>query len=301
MEMKQMNSKEIIEEKCGIIVNSIKLIGEGYDSKAYLVNNSYIFKIKHSTNKKKGYQKEKAIYDFLNKYLDTNIQIPNIEYSYISNNISILGYKQIEGTFLTPNKYYSMTKEKQELLKQDIAIFLKKIHNLDTTEIKDYTIDNKQNVQEEYELLKNTIYNSLTNIEKQYINDFMKKLNTTTIFNDKKCLCHNDLSCNHLLLNKNNRLHGIIDFGDSGIIDEYCDFIYLLEDSKEEIGPSFGIDILKLYKDINIDKAKEYQSITEEYYPIETIIYGIKNNKQEFIDKGRKEINNRVHNKILRK
>ena len=42
-----MNSKEIIEEKCRIIVNSIKPIGEGYDSKAYLVNNSYIFKIKH--------------------------------------------------------------------------------------------------------------------------------------------------------------------------------------------------------------------------------------------------------------
>lgn len=296
-----MDIKKILEEKFKIKINNINLIGEGYDSKAYLINNEYIFKIKLSANKKKGYEKEKAIYDFLNKKLHTNIKIPNIEYSYISDDLSILGYKEIKGTFLTPEIYYNMSKEEQELLKQDIAKFLKQIHDLDYSKISAYTIDNKQNVQEEYQLLRNTIYNSLTDEEKQYIENFMKKLNNTTIFNDKKCLCHNDFSCNHLLLDKEKRLTGIIDFGDSGIIDEYCDFIYLLEDSEEEIGASFGEDILKLYGNINIDKTKEYQSIVEEYYPIETIIYGIRNNKQEFINKGRKEIYNRVHNKTIRK
>ena len=48
------------------------------------------------------------------------------------------------------------------------------------------------------------------------------------------------------------------------IIDEYCDFIYLLEDSSGKIEHEFGEDILKLY--------------------------GIKNNKKDFIEKGRKEI-----------
>ena len=86
---------------------------------------------------------------------------------------------------------------------------------------------------------------------------------------------------------------GIIDFGDSGIIDEYCDFIYLLEDSSEEIGKDFGEDILKLYGDIDIRKAKEYQDVVEEYYPIETIIYGIKNNRNDYIEKGRKILNER--------
>ncbi|EAI3209387.1 APH(2'')-If/Ih family aminoglycoside O-phosphotransferase, partial [Campylobacter jejuni] len=55
-----MDIKKIIEEKCNIVVDSIKLIGEGYDSKAYIVNNEYVFKIKFSANKKKGYEKEKA-------------------------------------------------------------------------------------------------------------------------------------------------------------------------------------------------------------------------------------------------
>ena len=279
-----MDIKNILEKKFNIEINSLDLIGEGYDSKAYLVNGEYIFKVKYSANKKKGYEKEKSIYDFLNQNLVTNIKVPNIEYSYISDEISILGYKQIKGTFLT---------EEQELLKKDIAYFLRQMHDLDYTDINSYAIDNKQNVLEEYQLLKTTIYNSLTDIEKQYIENFMQRLNSTTIFDGKKCLCHNDFSSNHLLLDENNRLCGIIDFGDSGIIDEYCDFIYLLEDSEEEIGPNFGEDILRLYGNIDIEKAKEYQDVVEQYYPIETIVYGIKNNRPDFIEKGRKEIYNR--------
>ena len=290
-----MDIKRVINEKCNIVIDSIKLIGEGYDSKAYIVNNEYVFKIKFSANKKKGYEKEKAIYDFLNKNLKTNIKIPRIEYSYITDELSILGYKEIKGKFLTPEIYSTMSKDKQELLKQDIAIFLRQMHDLDYSEISSYTIDNKQNVLEEYQLLKETIYDSLTDTEKQYIEDFMKRLYNTTIFGGKKCLCHNDFSCNHLLLDNDNRLVGVIDFGDSGIIDEYCDFIYLLEDSEEEIGMSFGEDILKLYGNIDVSKAKEYQDIVEQYYPIETIVYGIKNDKSVFIEKGRKEIYIRTH------
>ena len=288
-----MDIKNILEKKFNIEINSLDLIGEGYDSKAYLVNGEYIFKVKYSANKKKGYEKEKSIYDFLNQNLVTNIKVPKIEYSYISDEISILGYKQIKGTFLTPEIYSTMSTEEQELLKKDIAYFLRQMHDLDYTDINSYAIDNKQNVLEEYQLLKTTIYNSLTDIEKQYIENFMQRLNSTTIFDGKKCLCHNDFSSNHLLLDENNRLCGIIDFGDSGIIDEYCDFIYLLEDSEEEIGPNFGEDILRLYGNIDIEKAKEYQDVVEQYYPIETIVYGIKNNRPDFIEKGRKEIYNR--------
>lgn len=279
-------------------VDNIGMIGSGYDSIAYLVNNEYIFKTKSSTNKKKGYEKEKTIYDFLNENLDSNIQVPKVEYFYITDELSIMGYKKINGKFLTAELYATLKKDEQELLKRDIAVFLKKLHNLDYSEIKQYTIDNKENVLEEYQLLKSTIYDSLTDEEKDYIETFMQRLNKATIFNDKKCLCHNDFSCNHLLLDENNRLSGIIDFGDAGIIDEYCDFIYLLEDSEEEIGVKFGEDILRLYEDIDINKAKEYQDIVEQYYPIETIVYGIKNNKISFIEKGKREIYFRQNNNI---
>ena len=288
-----MKIENLIKSKFDLEVANIKIIGEGYDSKAYLINDEYIFKLKISSNKKKGYKKEKAVLDFLNRNLRTTIKIPQIDFIYIDNELSIMGYKKINGAFLTPDIYKEMNVKQQEILKKDIAKFLKDMHNLDYAEIKEYVIDNKQNCFEEYDLLQKTIYNDLTEKEKKYIEKFFERLNNTTIFNDKKCLCHNDFSCNHLLIDNNKKLVGIIDFGDSGIIDEYYDFIYLLEDSEEEIGKDFGEDILQLYGDIDINKAKEYQDIVEMYYPIETIIYGIKNNRDDFIKKGRKILNER--------
>ena len=285
--------EELIKNKFDLEVKSATLIGEGYDSKAYLINDEYIFKIKISANEKKGYKKEKAVLDFLNKNLKTDIKIPKIDYAYITDELSIMGYRKINGRFLNPQIYNEMNEQEKQILKLDIAKFLKDMHNLDFSEIKNYTINNKQNCLEEFALLKKTIYQDLTEKEKNYIENFFERLKNTTIFDDKKCLCHNDFSCNHLLLDENKRLVGIIDFGDSGIIDEYCDFIYLLEDSNEELGKDFGEDILKLYGDIDIRKAEEYQYIVEEYYPIETIVYGIKNNRKDFVEKGRKVLNER--------
>ncbi|TER93057.1 phosphotransferase, partial [Staphylococcus epidermidis] len=113
---------------------------------------------------------------------------------YISDELSILGYKEIKGTFLTPEIYSTMSEEEQNLLKRDIASFLRQMHGLDYTDISECTIDNKQNVLEEYILLRETIYNDLTDIEKDYIESFMERLNATTVFEGKKCLCHNDFS-----------------------------------------------------------------------------------------------------------
>lgn len=285
--------EELIKNKFDLEVKSATLIGEGYDSKAYLINDEYIFKIKISTNEKKGYKKEKTVLDFLNKNLKTDIKIPKIDYAYITDELSIMGYKRIDGKFLNSQIYNEMKEQEKQILKLDIAKFLKDMHNLDFSELKNYTINNKQNCLEDFALLKKTIYQDLTEKEKNYIENFFERLKNTTIFDDKKCLCHNDFSCNHLLLDENKRLVGIIDFGDSGIIDEYCDFIYLLEDSNEELGKDFGEDILKLYGDIDIRKAEEYQYIVEEYYPIETIVYGIKNNRKDFVEKGRRVLNER--------
>ena len=289
-----MDIKNLVKEKFNFNAENIEILGEGYDIKAFLINKEYVFKIKMSTNNKKGYEKEKAVLDFLNKNLKTDIKIPKIDFYYVKDEISIMGYKRLNGKFLNPEIYNQMTKIEKADLKYDIAMFLKQMHSLDYTEIKNYIIDNKQNCLEEYEILKNNIYDKLSEAEKDYIENFYTKLSKTTVFDDKKCLCHNDFSCNHLLLDDNNKLTAIIDFGDAGIIDEYCDFLYLLEDSEEEIGKSFGEDILSIYGNIDIDKAKEYQDLVEEYYPIETIVYGIRNNKMDFIEKGRKELSRRI-------
>ena len=46
--------------------------------------------------------------------------------------------------------------------------------------------------------------------------------------------------------------------------------------------------VIGYYQDIDIEKVIEYQDVVEQYYPIETLVYGVKNNNQEKIEKGRK-------------
>ena len=180
-----------------LTIERINIIGQGHDSIAYLVNDEYIFKMKLSANKKESYMKEKSILDYLNKYLKTNIKIPRIDYANITDELSIMGYKKIKGNFFNPAIYNKMTTVEKDNLKKDIVNFLKSMHSLDYSEINNYAIDNKKKCLEEYELLEQTIYNELTSKEKEYVENFYKRLYTTTIFDDKKCICHNDFSCNH--------------------------------------------------------------------------------------------------------
>ena len=69
-------------------------------------------------------------------------------------------------------------------------------------------------------------------------------------------------------------MSGIIDFGDVAITDADKDFVYLLEQSEEEIGREFGLKVLKYYNQTNIESAVWKSDLNDMYYPIEQTICG---------------------------
>ena len=91
---------------------------------------------------------------------------------------------------------------------------------------------------------------------------------------------------------QNNKAVGIIDFGDVAITDRDKDFVYLLEDSSEEIRRDFGMRVLDYYnhpnKDIPILKA----DLNDEYYPIEQILGGQAMKSEDMYNKGLNKIIN---------
>ena len=104
-----------------------------------------------------------------------------------------------------------------------------------------------------------------------------------------KALCHNDLSCNHIII-KNNRVIGIIDFGDASVTDRDKDFIYLLEDSREELGREFGLKVLEYYHHPNKELPILKADLNEEYYPIELILVGQAMRSENMYNKGLNKI-----------
>lgn len=63
------------------------------------------------------------------------------------------------------------------------------------------------------------------------------------------CLLHGDFSLNHILFDEENKVCGVLDFGDSRVGKPKSDFIYLLDDEDdEEFGATFGEMVQNKYE-----------------------------------------------------
>lgn len=283
-----MDIKEIIENEFGIIVTNISILGQGLDSIAYRVNNEYIFKMSKHDEAKENLKKEIKVLNYLKGKL--SLQIPTIEF--YSEKYSVCGYKEIKGEKLTKEIYNSMSKEEQECLAHSIAQFLKELHSLPLPDIDDLELDVVEDYKGDYESLKELIYNDIPKKSQEYLDSLFRRiLSDERIIKYTRVLCHNDLSCNHIIM-QNNRVVGIIDFGDVAITDRDKDFIYLLENSSEELGRDFGLKVLNYYNHPNKDIAVLKSDLNDEYYPIEQILGGQAKELKEMYNEGLNKIKN---------
>lgn len=283
-----MDIKKIIESEFGLIVNDIFVLGQGLDSIAYLVNHEYIFKQSQHDGAKTRSKKEIQVLNYLKGKV--TLQIPYIEY--YSEEYGVCGYKEIKGDKLTPAIYKNMNDDEKDKLAQDIALFLKEMHSIPLPDIDDLELNIIDDYKNDYDSLRKNIYDKIPDKSKKYIDDLYKRiLNDKRISQYNKTLCHNDLSCNHIII-QNNKVVGIIDFGDIAVTDRDKDFVYLLEDSYQEIGREFGIRVLEYYDHPDKDTVVLKADLNDEYYPIEQIIGGLAIKSDDMYNKGLNKIIN---------
>lgn len=160
-----MDIKEIIEKEFGLSVNSIKILGEGLDSIAYIVNNDCIFKMSKHQEARENLKKEVQVLNYIKGKV--SLQVPIIEY--YSEEYSICGYKEIKGTILTPKIYDKLSKDERDQLAKDIASFLKELHSLTLPDINDLELNVLEDYESDYSELKKNIYNKISTKAKTYL------------------------------------------------------------------------------------------------------------------------------------
>lgn len=277
-----MDIREMIEKEFGLIVQNMIVLGQGLDSTAYLVNNEYIFKQSKHDEARNNLKREIRVLNYLKGKI--TLQIPDIEY--YSQEYSICGYKEIKGNKLSPDSYNSFSDDEKDTLAQDIALFLREMHAIPLPDIDGLELHVIDDYRSDYETLRETVYDKIPDKSKRYIDDLYKRiLNDKRISQYDKALCHNDLSCNHILI-QDNKAVGIIDFGDAAVTDRDKDFVYLLEESSEEIGRDFGIKVLEYYQHPNKELPILKADLNEEYYPIEQISGGQAMKLDDLYNKG---------------
>lgn len=283
-----MGIKEIIESEFGLTVHDIFVLGEGFDSIAYLVNYEYIFKQSKHDEARKNLKKETQVLNYIKGKV--TLRIPDIEY--YSEEYGVCGYKEIKGEKLTPIIYKNMSDDEKDKLAQDIALFLREMHSMPLPDIDESELHVIDDYKSDYETLRETVYDKIPDKSKEYLNSLYKRiLDDERITKYVRALCHNDLSSNHMII-RNNKVVGIIDFGDAAVTDRDKDFVYLLEDSIEEIGREFGLKVLGYYNHPDIAIPILKSDLNDEYYPIEQILGGQAIKSDDMYNKGLNKIIN---------
>lgn len=287
--------KEQIERCFEFPVKKCEFLDSGYDCEAYLVNYKYVFKITRYEEGIEKFKKEKKVLDYLKDNFICKVQIPKIEYFAVKEDYAIMGYQYIKGKFLSPKIYKKMNKKQKEQLINDIADFLKKLHSLPINNFEDIVEDDISECKEDFKFLKKNLLNDLPVKQQLYIEELTNRIAKNDKYrNARKCLCHNDFSSKHIIVNDNFVMCGVIDFGDSVVKEEYVDFVYLLEDSEEEIGKAFGKKVLKAYDYEDESLAIDYADLNDDYYIVECLIEGIKHEDKEIFNEGMKYLKEAV-------
>lgn len=222
-------------------INDTKLITEGWESDILVVNNKYVFRFSKENNRFDCvYEKEKIITDNIRKFIST--EISNIQiYKHKDTIFTVLKY--IPGE----NLYHTTAN-----IVDDFSNFLKEIHSVDIKVLKKYKLDADNLPFYKYRLSLSNFsfnYDTLPDLLKKYNldDDFNNCVNTFTAFDyrdEDDVLCHNDLHKGNVIVN-NEKLSGIIDFGDTIYTNYNIEFISIFKWQEEII-----IDIKQKYEEI---------------------------------------------------
>lgn len=170
-------------------------------------------------------------------------------------------HKKIEGTVLA-DKMNDLTQEQIKIVSYDIAKFMYQLHNITFNRNEIFDIDNiGLNLVDFLDELLKVHVDSKDMVFWNY-EDFSNK--------DNSCLVHGDLNSSNILLDENNHVSAIIDFGFGGFGNQYFDIARIIGRCPD----SFKGEIIKSYealsqnaldKNILNDEIKIWTNIDNAY------------------------------------
>lgn len=274
-----------------IKIESLCYLASGDDSDTFLCNEEYVVKIPKNDAVRESQKREFELYRFL-ETCNLSYQVPKVVYQ--SDRFNIMTY--IAGERVTYEQYHKLSEKEKDALACDEATFLKELHSAEidgSARLFSEASENKKEkfladkallirVLKEEQLLTAEL---LGHIELIYDNI----LNNAVLFDYSPCLVHNDFSAENMIF-RENRLVGVIDFGDFIIGDPDNDFLCLLDRSEDDFGKDFGRRVLRYYQHKNPKIAERKAELNDAYWAIDQIIYGYERGDRKMLSKGVAEL-----------
>jgi aminoglycoside phosphotransferase (APT) family kinase protein len=219
-------------------INSIKSVTTGWTNIVFEVNTSdgnYFFRFPRDDFWIRTIVKDYEFAKFINGKTDFNTVELNLFYD---NGRPFSVHKKIEGTVLA-SKMDTLTPDEVKAVSNDIAKFMFQLHNIDYSQNEIFNIDNiGLNLTDFLNELLNVHVSSKDKCFWHY-DEFSKKKHN--------CLVHGDLNSSNILLDENNRVCAIIDFGFGGFGNPYFDISRIIGRCPN----NFKKEIIQSYENIS--------------------------------------------------
>ncbi len=205
-----------------LVVDSIVFLDQGEDNVVFLVNNHVIFRFAKHAQADFWLQHENLILPALHKKLNINVPCPiYFGKPTIWNQFHFHGYEKLDGVALFK---VNLTHDTMEQLVITLAQNLQKLHSIKKIEALSMgalpQVYDKTKFDIVWPMLKQRIeqlkkYNVL-DLDDDFIATLADQACKVVFDQNLACLVHGDLDMRHLLI-QDQKLTGIIDWGDSGI------------------------------------------------------------------------------------
>ncbi|MCB1827004.1 MAG: phosphotransferase [Coxiellaceae bacterium] len=255
-------------------IKKIQCIGEGWDNKAYLVNDAIIFRFPHRTIAVDLIERENQVLQALQSRF--SIAIPNPQYLGKPSEhypYPFHGYPVIKGL---SGCHAKLSRRERQASIQPLALFLKALHTISETEApelgaQDQWVD-RTNTARMTEMLAERVENinrqNIVTIDNTVFEAEVSIANALKLTEYPKVLVHGDLYCRHLLFDQG-QLSGIIDWGDSGINIPSIDLALLYSFYPAEAHPAF----FAIYGEVDSELLKHARFLAL-YSMLTVLLYG---------------------------
>ena len=284
-----MEVYRVLKERVNI--NEICYLSSGDDSDTFLCNEQYVVKVPKRDTVRNAQKREFELYRFLEN-CDLSYQTPTVVYQ--SDRLNIMTY--LKGEHITYEQYHKLSEKEKDALASDEATFLKELHSIEIDCSVNLFSDAQENKRDKF-LEDKALLISILKEEQLLSADIMEHietiyaniLNNDVLFEYAPCLVHNDFSASNMIF-RNNRLFGVIDFGDFVVSDPDNDFLCLLDCSMDDFGKDFGRRVLKYYQHKNPKVVERKAELNDVYWAIDQIIYGYERGDRNMLTKGVSEL-----------
>lgn len=213
-------------------IRELRFCGQGSSFCTYTLNQNYIIRCARHQDSIRRLRWEERLLPKLQPQLQ--IAIPQFQHvGYMSNGLPFCVYPMISGEPFEEKYYHRLSEVQREKVVQQVADFLKVLHNFPVEEAITYSIPFREiteyPVRDMLQFVRQKLHPKLSLVEQQQCQRWFDiYINNESDFSYQPSLVHGDLQPRHILFNEEKgEIVGIIDFEDIRVSDPAHDLYYM--------------------------------------------------------------------------